>query len=52
MGQVHSEGFREQALRKVLGRGDKTIHEVAADLGMNALRWACHTAQWGKPCCT
>lgn len=37
MGQRHSEGFREQALRKVLERGDRTISEVAVELGMNAL---------------
>ena len=37
MGQRQSEGFREQALRKVFDRGDRTIDEIAAELGMNLL---------------
>lgn len=35
MAQQHSEGFREQALRKVLDRGERTIDEVARELGLN-----------------
>ena len=32
--QHHSEAFREQALRKVLERGERTIRAVAGDLGL------------------
>jgi hypothetical protein len=31
----HSEAFIEQALVKVLSRGDRTIKSIAADLNMN-----------------
>jgi len=31
----HSSAFREQALRKVLDRGDRTVSEVADEIGMD-----------------
>ena len=34
MQQQHSQAFREQALRKVLERGDRPIQAVAGDLGL------------------
>jgi transposase-like protein len=34
--RIYVEGFREQALAKVLGRsGDQSVRSIAADLGMN-----------------
>lgn len=33
--QRHSQAFQEQSLRKVFDRGDRTIGQVAAELGMN-----------------
>lgn len=35
MATKHSEAFIEQALVKVLSRGDRTIKSIAADLNIN-----------------
>lgn len=34
MGQRHSVAFREQCLRKLYERGDRTISQVADELGL------------------